>query len=146
MPTLAAVQAAADLAFDAAWTTAVTRQGVFLSSKSRHFQGQRTTPLASLPGHANDAGPVVAVTVPVLTGHPTDQTETWVDFAAGLPGTLPCSIELGIYLTPASQRGFFGRVWIKWDGSYYYRANDSGRQPARTHGWRRASATTGSFV
>ncbi len=132
MPTLASVQASVDTVVAALQPTIVTRQTVYRGTRPRFFQGIVTTRPAQVPNNTN-AG-LLQTMIPALTGHPTDQADTWVDFAAGIPATLPCALEITNYLGPGGQ-GHVTTSWIRHEGILYGKHRNTGPETNREADW-----------
>ncbi len=126
MPTLQLVRAVADARLTVLWTDHIRpRQDAYFAAHGRYWQGLVTS---SIPEDGAEA-------VADYTSSPTDQAETWADiFGAAIGMSLPVALAVDVYEGPQGH-GFVARVWIRYDGTVYMRAQNHGLESWRTAAW-----------
>lgn len=135
MPTLTQVRDAIDARLATLWTTQIVpKQDAYFVAYGKYWQGIITTPLASLPDNPSNGIPVLLEVIPTLTGHPTDQSETWADAQINLGVTIPMALEIHAYGGALGQ-GYVGIVYCRWNGNIYTKRQNSGPETWRTADW-----------
>ena len=94
-----------------------TREVTYFTNHGRYWQGILTP--STVPIDGTD-------TPPNLTLHPTDQAETWADFAANLTATIPFSIFVFVHNGPDGQGFTMGAIVQLNNGEVWYRTRGSG--------------------
>jgi hypothetical protein len=131
VPTLNQVRNKVDNWLAVRWPTVQGRQEAYLLAHGRYWQGLRT--------HTFDLAYTTQVDAEAngnaLTDHPTDQTESWLDFVPEWGGTaLPAVFVMDVYQSPAGW-GYVATVTVLHNGTRYRRSQNVGSETWRTQAW-----------
>lgn len=124
--TLQEARDAADAKLATLWTAHIApKQAAYFAARGRYWQGLVTS---EIPEDGAEA-------VANYTSRPTDQVETWADiFGAALGASLPVALAVDVYEGPQGH-GFIARVWIRYAGTIYTKAQNHGPESWRTANW-----------
>lgn len=132
MPTLASVQASVDAVLATLQPQLDAQQNPFRNRFGKFFQGIITTRFGNIPNNT-DAGALQTM-VPTLTGRPTDQAQSWVEFQVPIPSPLPCALTIHVYGSRGRQ-GHETQMWIRHGGNLYVRTHNIGGEVRRERTW-----------
>lgn len=133
MPTITQVRNAVDARLVTLWSIVQTRQDAYFLAHGKFFQGRRTH--TSEPANTG-AGALQTAAGDLLSGHPTDQPETWLDFLPELDGlAVEMVLTIDVYNGPAGW-GFVGTVRVTHNSTTYERAANHGPESWRAFAWR----------
>jgi hypothetical protein len=117
--TLQQIKDAVDAKLTAIWPTVVAKQNTYFTNHGQYFQGL-LIPRASVPADGNS----VAVSASDLSQTPYYQTDSWGSFIAGLPTTLPMTLQCDQYCSVAGF-GWQVTLTVMVLGNTYQRVWDS---------------------
>lgn len=122
MPTLTQIRARCDDFLTSRWAALVAAQEAYFQTHGRYWQGLATHDLP--PDHTTAAA--LDTVADRLATHPTDQSETWLDFLPALQGvSIPAALAIDVY--EATQgHGFVATLYVRFNGTAHSRTQAIG--------------------